>query len=455
LSENRSKIDLKVFIIDFESVKNLDDFLSTFAKILIANKYLSSLSLTAPSNMVNFSSTYDKSRRNHELFSNLFQLVEEGNSKTITGGIFGFKERLKLLLNDTNKHSVAFDLFLKTKNIKIEKLYSMEKSQIENLIMLTSSRGVAKSGISMGNKNVGLYRFDNLQPVTIRYDPVCGTVEPWRSRFNSDFLQLSGRIACLRNAEKPSGLQRCAILARAAKQSEATNEDDGVVSWSDCMNLFAQIPSIEISREIIYCSYKSESSIKADSTYKKNSLYHSRFKEVNKDSVINEILSHIQILSLETQEDRIQNENDSQLIEKGVNIILSCLNNLLRTIKEEYAIDEKQFKINIIWSTNFTHFLSGLSKDSIIKSFQNLNKSFKEKNLPTNKYVDHIFEKWMNDNFSNSVKKKKLNKQKIIGISVERSCYEPNKKKLQSFLKADQLEKVKEKIKEKIKEKKV
>jgi predicted enzyme related to lactoylglutathione lyase len=61
----------------------------------------------------------------------------------------------------------------------------------------------------------------------------------------------------------------------------------------------------------------------------------------------------------------------------------------------------------------------------------------------------------MNDNFSNSVKKKKLNKQKIIGISVERSCYEPNKKKLQSFLKADQLEKVKEKIKEKIKEKKV
>jgi len=73
LSENRSKIDLKVFIIDFESVKNLDDFLSTFAKILIANKYLSSLSLTAPSNMVNFSSTYDKSRRNHELFSNLFQ----------------------------------------------------------------------------------------------------------------------------------------------------------------------------------------------------------------------------------------------------------------------------------------------------------------------------------------------------------------------------------------------
>jgi hypothetical protein len=44
----------------------------------------------------------------------------------------------------------------------------------------------------------------------------------------------------------------------------------------------------------------------------------------------------------------------------------------------------------------------------------------------------------------NSVKKKKLNKQKIIGTSVERSCYEPNKKKLQSFLKADQLEKIKE-----------
>jgi hypothetical protein len=46
-----------------------------------------------------------------------------------------------------------------------------------------------------------------------------------------------------------------------------------------------------------------------------------------------------------------------------------------------------------------------------------------------------------------------LNKQKIIGISVERSCCEANKKKLKSFLTDQQFEKVKEKIKEKIKNK--
>jgi hypothetical protein len=43
--------------------------------------------------------------------------------------------------------------------------------------------------------------------------------------------------------------------------------------------------------------------------------------------------------------------------------------------------------------------------------------------------------------------------QKIIVISVERSCFEPNKKYLKSFLTDKQIEKVKEKVKEKIKNK--
>ena len=117
LTENRAKIDLKVLIVDFDSVNNLDNFVSTISKILIANKYLSNAGLAAVSNMVNFSSTYDKSRRNHKILGSLFQLVEEGNNKTISGGVFGFQERLKLFLDDETKHSTSFNLFLETKNI--------------------------------------------------------------------------------------------------------------------------------------------------------------------------------------------------------------------------------------------------------------------------------------------------------------------------------------------------
>ena len=111
LAENRAKIDLKVIIVDFDSVTNLDNFVSTISKILIANKYLSNSGLASVSNMVNFSSTYDKSRRNHQILGSLFQLVEEGNNKTISGGVFGFQERLKLFLDDETKHSIAFNFF--------------------------------------------------------------------------------------------------------------------------------------------------------------------------------------------------------------------------------------------------------------------------------------------------------------------------------------------------------
>jgi hypothetical protein len=43
IDENRGPIDLKILIIDFESVKNSDRFLTNMAKILIANKYLSNV----------------------------------------------------------------------------------------------------------------------------------------------------------------------------------------------------------------------------------------------------------------------------------------------------------------------------------------------------------------------------------------------------------------------------
>jgi hypothetical protein len=41
--------------------------------------------------LVNFSSTYDKSRRINKITESLFELIEESNEKMITDGGFGFE----------------------------------------------------------------------------------------------------------------------------------------------------------------------------------------------------------------------------------------------------------------------------------------------------------------------------------------------------------------------------
>lgn len=439
VNQNRAKIDLKVIIVDFDSVTNLDIFVSTISKILIANKHLSNAGLATASNMVNFSSTYEKSRRNHKNLGSLFQLVEEGNNKTISGGIFGFQERLKMFLDDETKHSTSFDSFLKKKNIDMSELYSLSKSDIEDLVTLTSSCGIARTGISLREKNVGLYRFDDLKPVTVRYDPTNG-VEPWRKRFNSDFVQLSGRIACLGQNVDKDNLKRCAILARATRQASQTTEDSGIVTWLDCLLLFLKIPSIEVSEQIVFCSYNKENFIKDDLTFQKNPAYHSRIKQVNKDSLLDEILFHLNLSSFEMREN--EEVTNDIAVQKGVEIISLHLRNFLEKIEREYGIDTNKFNISVIWSTNSSHLFSGLTISSILKNLEDISVSFKQKGLPREKFSDYLFEKWLK--IYNGSKK-----QKIIGISVERSCFEPNKKNLKSFLTDKQLKKVQEKIKNK------
>jgi hypothetical protein len=79
-------------VVDFESVANATLFITTVAKILLVTKFLgkSDKNIT-PLNLVNFSSTYDKSRRINKITESLFELIEESNEKTITDGGFGFE----------------------------------------------------------------------------------------------------------------------------------------------------------------------------------------------------------------------------------------------------------------------------------------------------------------------------------------------------------------------------
>jgi hypothetical protein len=63
VDEPRSTIDLLIVVVDFESVSNATLFVTTLAKILLISKYLCKYDKNrVPLNLVNFSSTYEKSR---------------------------------------------------------------------------------------------------------------------------------------------------------------------------------------------------------------------------------------------------------------------------------------------------------------------------------------------------------------------------------------------------------
>lgn len=104
-------------------------------------------------------------------------MVEEKNSKTVTTGSFGYEERLKIFLTDKKTHGPMFDEFLLENNLVIEDLFSVQHKEIENLLTITSSRGVAKTGISLKTKNLAIYRFDDLDPSVTRFNPVTNEIE--------------------------------------------------------------------------------------------------------------------------------------------------------------------------------------------------------------------------------------------------------------------------------------
>lgn len=76
VKEPRSIIDLLIVVVDFESVANATLFITTIAKRLLVTKFLSKSDKNiAPLNLVNFSSTYDKSRRINKVTGSLFELI--------------------------------------------------------------------------------------------------------------------------------------------------------------------------------------------------------------------------------------------------------------------------------------------------------------------------------------------------------------------------------------------
>jgi len=170
-------------------MKNCDLFLLTLFKFLIVNKHLCKLngeSAMRELNFVNFFSTYDKAKLIHtKIINQVFEIVLERNEKLITAGFFGFRDRLKIFMSDFKKHSPIFESYVNTRlKYDSNEIYNMKQSDIESFVTLTSAKRIGHSGISLKDKELVMWRFDEFTTIVGRFSPMNRTVEPWKKICN-------------------------------------------------------------------------------------------------------------------------------------------------------------------------------------------------------------------------------------------------------------------------------
>jgi len=385
--------------------------------------------------LVNFSSTYNKSRRINKITGSLFELIEESNEKTITDGGFGFEDRLKSFLKKDNNHLSSFGRFLNSvtatdqeKEELIKQTCKLKQVDVETLITFTSSRGVSKTGVSLKEKELAMWRFDDFSVVESRYNPIENTVEPWRTQLNSDFTQLSGRIACTGNTTKDNlkNPKRVAILARATKKKQETENDSGTLTWLDGVQIFYKIPSIKMNEKIIFCSFNSNVSIKKDDSVlnqpKNKEKYYDRIKEVASDNLLDEIFKHLQ----PSVENSITNDIPSSSIRKSIKLTFKSLEKLLNEITSDYKLSRKDFSIT--WKDNASYALSSSSQTGLLKKLSALKKKYEKSNETDSQltFKDFILKEWLSKNKNESSlfgAGGKRPRKPRLGISVERTVY--------------------------------
>ena len=437
VKEPRSTIDLLIVVVDFDSVVNATLFITTIAKRLLVTKFLSKSDKNiAPLNLVNFSSTYDKSRRINKITGSLFELIEESNEKTITDGGFGFEDRLKSFLKKDDNHLNSFGRFLNSltttyqeREELIKQTCKLKQVDVETLITFTSSRGVSKTGVSLKEKELAMWRFDDFSVVEARYNPIENTVEPWRTQLNSDFTQLSGRIACTGNTTRDNfkNPKRVAILARATKKKQETENDSGTLSWLDGVQIFYKIPSIKVNEKIIFCSFNSNVSIKEDDSVlnqpENKEKYYDRIKEVASDDLLDEIFKHLQHVQ-PSVENSVTNNILSSSIRKCIKLTFKSLEKLLNEIISDYKLSRKDFSIT--WKDNASYALSTSSQTGLLEKLSALKKKYEKSNETDlqSTFKDFILKEWLSKNESSlfGVGGKRSRKPSL-GISVERTVY--------------------------------
>lgn len=307
----------------------------------------------------------------------------------------------------------------------IKQTCKLKQVDVETLITFTSSRGVSKTGVSLKEKELAMWRFDDFSVVEARYNPIENTIEPWRTQLNSDFTQLSGRIACTGNTTKDNfkNPKRVAILARATKKKQETENDSGTLTWLDGVQIFYKIPSIKVNEKIIFCSFNSKVSIKEDDSVlnqpENREKYYDRIKEVASDDLLDEIFKHLQHV-----QPSVTNDIPSSNIRKCIKLTFKSLEKLLNEIISDYKLSRKDFSIT--WKDNASYALSTSSQTGLLEKLSALKKKY-EKISETDSqltFKDFILKEWLSKNESSLFGAGgKRSRKPGLGISVERTVY--------------------------------
>ncbi len=247
-------------------------------------------------------------------------------------------------------------------------------------------------------------------------------IEEWKAKFESHFGQLAGRVACLGKDPQDSGNKRCAILARLSNQKSIVEDPElDTLTWVDCIQIFEKIPSVVINDEIIFCSHKGNTSIRHDSSFKRNPRFNKRTRDVDKNTVIELILQHVGILNLK--------ENNPDLDTNRYQKFDLAKKKIKEQARELHYFFEKNNveteNVNIIWSTNISHLFANISRQSIEKIVVDKRNEYDSLSTTTSTFHDFLLDDWISTN-----KKGKRRRTKRISISLNRAFYRSMVEKL-------------------------
>lgn len=210
--------------------------------------------------------------------------------------------------------------------------------------------------------------------------------------------------------------KRCTILARASKRQNLVKSNDEILNWVNCLELFENIPSVQINPDIVFCSHKSSISIKDDPTYRQHPKYHGKVRDVNKNAVVRDILLHVGII------DEVGDNNNSP----SINTLQQAETTKTKLLKEKFVLAEEEIieemrglavffekhgilshQINVIWSTNPSCLFSGITKNSIIKHMEKASNSYAKVNpLQKTNFYDYLLHDWVDVSKQPSKRKK-------------------------------------------------
>ena len=156
----------KVFIVDFDNVGSSRDLVHALAKIsmlkymnmkekaFLAKKEVSKENFES---IILFLSSYAKARDMNSKLQDLFTIVDERNSESEYKGVLQFKERLKEFVEYTTELT-DFGPYHEYFSVDKEKLKGMDVDWVRHMLMISSSRGIMQTGLTIPSKSVAYIR---------------------------------------------------------------------------------------------------------------------------------------------------------------------------------------------------------------------------------------------------------------------------------------------------------